>query len=139
PGQVDVHHDQVGVQRRGQADGLFARGCLADDIEAIQEVEHHLGCLAERRLIVDDQDAYRGVAHGAAVPRLSWFARKRSTAFTRRCTACSSLSPSLVNTDVMCFSTARSLSTSDSAIAALFFPCAISASVSRSRTVRVAT
>ena len=40
---------------------------------------------------------------------------------------------------LMCFSTARLVSTSDSAIASLLLPCAISASVSRSRGVSTAS
>ena len=40
---------------------------------------------------------------------------------------------------LMCFSTARLVRTSDSAIASLLLPCAISASVSRSRGVSAAS
>src|SRR5260370_27884252 len=59
-----------------------------------------------------------------------------STAATRRSTSVLSPRPSLLNTELMCFCTARSVSTSDLAMVALFLPCAICSSTSRSRRVR---
>ena len=64
--------------------------------------------------------------------------RNASTAITRRCTSGSSVRPSLWNSELMCFSTARSVRNSDLAIAALFLPCAMCDSTSRSRSVSCA-
>ena len=58
-----------------------------------------------------------------------------SAAFTRRLTSSGLSSSSLVKIALMCFSTARLVSTSDSAIAALLLPWASSASTSCSRRV----
>ena len=57
------------------------------------------------------------------------------TALTRLFTSVSHLSPSLRKIEWITFSTDRSVRTSASAIAALFFPSAISRSTSRSRGV----
>ena len=66
-------------------------------------------------------------------------ARNSSAALTRLLTSCASASPSLRKIALMCFSTARLVSTSDSAIAVLLLPSAISASTSRSRGVSSAS
>ena len=66
-------------------------------------------------------------------------ARKISVAFTRLLTSSACASPSFMKIALMCFSTARFVSTSDSAIAELLLPCAISASTSRSRDVSSAS
>src|SRR4051812_952131 len=58
-------------------------------------------------------------------------ARNISAAFTRLLTSSASASPSFRKIELMCFSTARLVSTSESAIAPLLFPVAISASTSR--------
>src|SRR5215831_14727901 len=60
-----------------------------------------------------------------------------STAATRRSTSVLSPRPSLLNTELMCFCTARSVRNKALAIVALFLPCAICSSTSRSRGVRV--
>jgi signal transduction histidine kinase len=62
-------------------------------------------------------------------------ARYSSTARTRLCTSGSAVSSSLAKIELMCFSTARSDSTSALAMAALFLPVAICASTSVSRAV----
>ena len=67
--------------------------------------------------------------------RLFPLARNSSAAFTRRLTSSGLSSSSLVKIALMCFSTARLVSTSDSAIAALLLPWASSASTSCSRRV----
>ena len=59
--------------------------------------------------------------------------RYSRTAFTRRLTSRSSLRPSFEKIELVCFSTARSDSTSAAAMAALLLPWAISPSTSRSR------
>src|SRR5439155_23904333 len=126
---VDVHEHEVGVEDVEVAQRVLGRRGLAHDLEPFEQAEHRRGRDAERELVVDDQHAH---AHGLASDRYS------STALTRRWASCSSARASLVNTPLMCFSTARSLRPSDSAMALLLFPWAISASVSRSRGVSVA-
>src|SRR5439155_24553922 len=128
--EVDVHEHEVGGELVEVVQRVLGRRRLTDDLEAVEQAEHRRGRDAERELVVDDQDAH---AHeGLASDRYS------NTAFTRRWASCSSARPSLVNTPLMCFSTARSLRPSDSAMALLLLPWAISASVSRSRGVSVA-
>src|SRR5438093_11597241 len=62
-------------------------------------------------------------------------ARYSRTAFTRRLRSFSSLRPSLAKIELVCFSTARSDTLSEAAMAALLLPCAISARISDSRGV----
>ena len=77
---------------------------------------------------------------GAATPVAVWSAplasaRYSRTAFTRRLRSFSSDRPSFAKIELVCFSTARSDTPSEAAIAALLLPCAISARISDSRGV----
>ena len=91
------------------------------------------GAAARAVLGVHRGHAEGTVTHGALADSVS--RRNASTAITRRWTSGSSVRPSLWNSELMCFSTARSVRNSDFAIAALFLPCAICARTSRSRSV----
>ncbi len=86
-----------------------------------------------RALLGDDRGHARGAVTSAGRVTL---AKVASTALTRRCTSGSSQRPSLSNKELMCFSTARSVSKSDVAIEALFLPWAMFSSTSLSRWVR---
>src|SRR4051794_21915810 len=74
------------------------------------------------------QESSRGAHAGPS-------ARNISVAFTRRLTSSASRRSSFMKIALMCFSTARLVRNSDSAIAALLLPCAISASTSDSRSL----
>ena len=68
-------------------------------------------------------------------PAPACWLRYTSTALTRRLTSFSSDRPSLAKIELVCFSTARSVTNSVAAIAALLLPWAISARISDSRAV----
>ena len=113
--EVDVHH------ARGPAAAPSARSSASSPEAPHRPPRSRRGARnqggrdAERRLVVDHDHARApsSVRSGSLAAPLATRppSGKTSTALTRRCTSSSGPRSSLVNTALMCFSTARSLST----------------------------
>ena len=63
-GHVDVHHDHVGFQRRGQGDCLLAIGGLADYFKIGTITEHARKTVSDQRMIIHEEHVRPGRSVG---------------------------------------------------------------------------
>jgi len=162
PGRLMSINTSWGRRSSAAATASSPGGRLGDDLESGRKLDDGSGDVPERGLVVHDQhsDGRGCFDHSLLGLHLIMLASARAAAQRARPHADggaspprprpgtagrpsrvdgawgSSESPSLAKSELMCFSTARSESPSASPTAALFLPCAISASTSRSRGVR---
>jgi hypothetical protein len=68
---VDIHQHQLWAEGIYQLDRLEPVRSLARELEAAQPAQHRLGCLPERRLVIDDDHGVRGV-HVFSLARDRW-------------------------------------------------------------------
>jgi len=66
PGQAEIHHHDVRVERRGERDRLLPARGLAHDQDVVSLLEEGVQAETEERVVLGDEDADRGRAghHG---------------------------------------------------------------------------